>query len=78
MTSPYRQAQWLISDYDFQVHAFYHVDETQGVLEALCTHTVPPEKLSSAHDTALTAPTCPNCLIKYGELLAGHVQRWHD
>lgn len=76
---PYRQVQWLISSRDFRVHAFHHVHEGAGYLEALCQHTVPPEEIVRASETALSPPRCDKCLIKHGEDLAGgQVQRWHD
>lgn len=75
---PYLQPQWLISNRDFQYHAFHHVDEAQGYLQAMCPHSVPPDQIVRPEDTELVAPKCPQCLIKFGEHIATQVQKWHD
>ena len=74
---PYRHVQWLISNRDFQEHAFHHAADTY--LEALCEHSVPPEQIVRAEDTVLSesAPKCRDCLIKYGQLLPWNVQKWN-
>jgi hypothetical protein len=72
----YQQAQWLISDYDFRVHAFTHATDTY--LEALCLHTAPPDKIVRPEDTTLVPPHCHRCLTRYGEDIASLVQRWTD
>lgn len=76
-----RRMQQLISGYDFQKHMFYAVDEDQGFLEALCGHSVPPERLVDPSTTELTPKDCMECLLRHGSQLAdehGDSVRWSD
>lgn len=61
---------WLISGYDFRTHAFYDADPTSGYLQALCEHTVPPDRLVDPADTALTPQRCMKCQLILGDILA--------
>lgn len=65
-----RDVVWLISGNDFQTHAFYDVDKAVGFLEALCEHSVPPDRLVDPKDTALTPRRCVACLLMHGNDLA--------
>jgi hypothetical protein len=65
-----REVVWLISGNDFQEHAFHDVDETKGFLEALCEHSVQPDRLVNPNETALTAKRCVACLLIHGDELA--------
>lgn len=61
-----QQIRWLGSGYDLRVHGFYAVDEDQGFLEALCGHSVPPDKVVDG----LALAKCMDCLMKHGTALA--------
>jgi hypothetical protein len=67
--------QWLVSGYDNLKHGFYAVDEQQGFLEALCGHSVPPERLLQKD-----CPECVACLLRHGSDLANEHggAKWHD
>lgn len=62
---------WMISGFDFRIHAFYDANPASGFLEALCTHSVPPDRLVAPADTALTPERCTACQLILGDILAG-------
>jgi hypothetical protein len=62
---------WMISGYDFRIHAFYDADPKSGFLQALCTHSVPPERLVAPAGTTLTPKRCMRCQLLLGDILAG-------
>lgn len=64
------QVAWLISGHDFREHGFADVDKSQGFLEALCEHSVPPEKVVDPTDTVLTPQKCHACLLIFGDMVA--------
>lgn len=69
-----REVTWLTSGYDFKQHAFYQVGTGRNVSEALCTHSVPSDRL-----TDLGGTRCVACLLIFGGDLAdqhGNQQDW--
>ncbi len=72
----YSDVQWLISNRDFRVHCFHHA--SGQYLEALCSHSVPPDEIVDPATTALTPPKCTPCLIEFGQRMTNDVQRWLD
>jgi hypothetical protein len=65
-----RRLAWLISGHDFRIHAFYDVNPGLGYIEALCEHSVPPDRLVNPADTALAPERCMKCQLILGDLLA--------
>ena len=69
-----RPVTWLTSGYDFKMHAFYSVGEGKDVSQALCTHSLPSERLAD-----LGGDKCVACLLIHGGDLAeqhGDQQNW--
>lgn len=68
-----RPVTWLTSGYDFKQHAFYVVATGGDVSEALCTHSVPSNRL-----TDLGGDRCVACLLAHGRDLDDHQpgNRW--
>lgn len=67
-----RQVTWLTSGYDFKQHAFYAIGTGREVSEALCTHSVPSERLAD-----LGGEKCIPCLLTHGgDLAAQHDDKW--
>jgi hypothetical protein len=78
MADSYGIAQWLVSNRDFRLHAFHHVDAERGFLEALCLHCVPPDEIVRPEETVLAPAPCERCLYAQGMRAAEQTERWHD
>jgi hypothetical protein len=68
---------WLVSGHDLQSHAFPRVGEGREVAEALCSHSVPSDRLQNPE--GLHASRCVACLLIHGGDLAeqrGDPGRW--
>lgn len=72
VTAP--QVVWLVSGYDLREHAFRATAEGDQFLQALCTHTVPPDKVTDQSESELQLPRCMPCLLNLGEVLAEQQQ----
>lgn len=74
MSAHAREVTWLTSGYDLKQHAFYEVGSGGNASEALCTHSVPSERLA-----ALGGEKCLACLLIHGGDLAeqhGDGEQW--
>jgi hypothetical protein len=73
------QVVWLVSGYDLREHAFRETTAGDQFLQALCSHTVPPDKVTDQSGTELTLARCMPCQLNLGEMLANqqlHDERW--
>lgn len=59
---------WRLSRYDDRVHAFERADDDATFVEAVCSHSVPLDKLVRRHEGA----RCLACLLIVGDHLAEH------
>lgn len=69
----------MVSSYDLREHAFTDTAEGDQFLQALCTHCVPPDKVTDQSGTGLKMPRCMACLLILGDKLAdqlGDGERW--
>lgn len=69
---------WLVSAYDLREHAFRATAEGDQFLQALCTHTVPPDKVTDQSKSELKLARCMPCLLNLGEVLAERQQVTRD
>jgi hypothetical protein len=65
-----RAVLWRISGSDLQEHGFYEIHEGVNVSEALCTHSVPSDRLVEGQRDGIAAPRCVACLLIHGNDLA--------
>lgn len=76
------QVAWLVSGYDLREHAFQATAEGDQFLQALCEHTVPPDKVTDQSDgTDLKMARCMACLLILGDMIADQQQgdeRWRS
>jgi hypothetical protein len=59
---------WRLSRYDDHVHAFVAEERAASFVEAVCSHSVPIDKITRSHDGA----RCVACLLIVGDHLAEH------
>jgi hypothetical protein len=59
---------WRQSHYDGQLHAFEVQGRSASFVEAVCSHSVPTNKVTGAHAGA----RCIACLLIVGDHLAEH------
>lgn len=64
------QVVWLVSGYDLREHAFRETTAGDQFLQALCSHCVPPDKVTDQSGSALSAARCMACQLNLGEMLA--------
>jgi hypothetical protein len=57
---------WQLSRYDGRVHAFGRPTEIASFVEAVCSHSVPFDKITYDH----AGPRCVACLLIVGDHLA--------
>lgn len=68
VTAP--QVVWLVSGYDLKEHAFNDTADGDQFLQALCTHSVPPDKVTDQSESELKLARCMTCLLILGDMLA--------
>lgn len=59
---------WQRSGYDGRVHAFERAGEVASFVEAVCSHSVPFDKVVRGHE----GTRCLACLLIVGDHLAEH------
>lgn len=77
--TPVPQVVWLVSGYDLREHAFRETAAGDQFLQALCSHTVPPDKVTDQAGSALRLERCMPCQLNLGGILADqqqHDERW--
>lgn len=59
---------WRLSTYDDRVHAFDRTERLASFVEAVCSHSVPIDKVRTGHE----GTRCLACLLIVGDHLAEH------